>query len=122
MADYRPTLILTHWKDELSYASHWITAQSTIQAAQIAHVPWDIRFFEATIGTAARVGFVPDHYVDITSAFEQKMEAVKKLETQPQLVEYYNVCARWRGLEIGKRYAEGFVRWSPKPLVQELLG
>jgi 4-oxalomesaconate hydratase len=121
IADFKPTLILTHWKDELTYPSHWITAQSVIQAAQIAHGSWDIRFFEATIGTATRVGFVPDHYVDITDVFEQKMEALKKLETQPQLIEYYTTCGRWRGLETGCRYAEGFVRWAPKPVVQPLL-
>jgi hypothetical protein len=28
---------------------------------------WDIRFFEPTIGMATRMGFIPDHYVDITS-------------------------------------------------------
>jgi len=121
MAEFKPTLILTHWKDELTYPSHWITAQSTIRAAQIAHVSWDVRFFEATIGTATRVGFVPDHYVDISDVFEQKMEALRKLETQPQLIEFYTTCARWRGLEAGCRYAEGFVRWAPKPAVQPLL-
>jgi 4-oxalomesaconate hydratase len=121
MADFKPTLILTHWKDELTYPSHWIAAQSTIRAAQIAHVTWDLRFFEATIGTATRVGFVPDHFVDITDVFEKKMEALRKLETQPQLIEYYTTCARWRGLEAGCRYAEGFVRWAPKPVVQSLL-
>jgi len=121
MADFKPTVILTHWKEELTYPSHWITAQSVIQAAQIAHVSWDIRFFEATIGTATRVGFAPDHYVDITDVFEQKMEALRKLETQPQLIEYYTTCGRWRGLEAGCRYAEGFVRWAPKPAVQPLL-
>jgi len=132
MADFKPTIILTHWKDELTYPSHWVTAQSVIQAAQIyeglgrhdgrAEGSWDIRFFEATIGTATRVGFIPDHYVDITDVFERKIEALKKLETQPQLVEYYTTCGRWRGLEIGRPYAEAFVRWAPKPEVTDLLG
>jgi 4-oxalomesaconate hydratase len=121
MAEFKPSIILTHWKDELTYPSHWVTAQSVIQAAQIADGSWDIRFFEATIGTATRVGFVPDHYVDITDVFERKMEALKKLETQPHLVEYYTTCGRWRGLEIGRPYAEAFVRWAPKPTGLNLL-
>ena len=121
MAEFKPSIILTHWKDELTYPSHWATARSVIQAAQIADGSWDIRFFEATIGTATRVGFVPDHYVDITDVFERKIEALKKLETQPQLVEYYTTCGRWRGLEIGRPYAEAFVRWAPRPTVTDLL-
>lgn len=121
MAEFKPTVILTHWKDEFSYPSHWAPAQSVINAAQIANGSWDIRFFEATIGTATRTGFVPDHYVDITDVFAQKTEALNKLETQPHLVEYYTTCARWRGLEIGRPYAEAFVRWAPTPVVLDLL-
>ncbi len=121
MSDFNPAIILTHWKDELAYPTHWLTSQSVIRAAQIANGSWDIRFFEPTIGTATRVGFIPDHYVDISSVFEQKMTATKKLATQPQLVEYYTTCNRWRGLESGCQYAEAFVRWSPKPAVQGLL-
>lgn len=121
IADFNPSIILTHWKDELSYPSHWVTAHSVIKAAQIADGSWDIRFFEATIGTASRVGFVPDHYVDITDVFDQKIEALKKLETQPHLVEYYTTCGRWRGLEISRPYAEAFVRWAPRPTVLEFL-
>jgi 4-oxalomesaconate hydratase len=121
ISDFKPTLILTHWKEERAYPTHWLTSQSAIQAAQMADGSWDIRFFEPTIGTAARVGFVPEQYVDISSVFEQKMNATKKLATQPQLVEYYTTCNRWRGLESGCGYAEGFVRWAPKQPLQKLL-
>jgi len=121
MADFKPDIILTHWKDELTYPSHWITAQSVIQAAQLAHGSWDIRFFEPNIGTASRVGFVPDHYVDISDVFDQKIEALKKLAAQPQLVGYYTTCNRWRGLEIRRPYAEAFVRWAPQPALLNLL-
>lgn len=122
MADFKPSLILTHWKDELTYPTHWRTSRSVVEAAQMARVSWDIHFFEPTIGTATRVGFVPDHYIDITDVFEQKMKAVKTLTAQPQLVEYYTSCNRWRGLECGRQYAEGFVRWAPKAAVADLLG
>ena len=122
MADFRPNLILTHWKDELTYPTHWRTSRSVIEAAQMARVSWDIRFFEPNIGTASRVGFVPDHYVDITESFERKVEALKKLAAQPRLVPDYTVCNRWRGIECGRQYAEAFVRWAPKPPVYDLLG
>ena len=122
MADFKPDLILTHWKDELTYPTHWRTARSVVEAAQMARVSWDIHFFEPTIGTASRVGFVPDHYVDISQAFERKMEALKTLTGQPWLVADYTACNRWRGLECGRQYAEAFVRWAPKPPVYDLLG
>ena len=120
MADFKPDLILTHWKDELTYPTHWRTSRSVVEAAQLARVTWNIDFFEPTIGTASRVGFVPDHYVDTTDVFEQKMRAVKTLATQPQLVDYYTICNRWRGLECGRQYAEAFVRWAPKVPVGDL--
>lgn len=121
IADFKPNILLTHWKDELTYPTHWRTAQTVIQAAQMAGGSWDIRFFEPNIGSAAQVGFVPDHYIDIGAVFERKIEALKTLAAQPNLVENYTACGRWRGLEIRRRYAEGFVRWMPKPTVLEKL-
>jgi len=121
MADFKPDLILTHWKDELTYPTHWRTSHSAIEAAQMARVSWDIRFFEPNIGTAARVGFVPDHYVDISEVFERKLEALRKLAAQPRLVPDYTACNRWRGIECGRQHAEAFVRWAPKPPVYDLL-
>ena len=121
MADFKPDLILTHWKDELTYPTHWRTSHAAVEAAQMARVSWDIRFFEPNIGTASRVGFVPDHYVDISEVFERKVEALKTLAAQPRLVPDYTVCNRWRGIECGRQYAEAFVRWAPKPPVYEML-
>jgi len=121
LADFKSDLILTHWKDELVYPTHWRTSHSVIEAAQLARTSWDIRFFEPTIGIASRVGFVPDHYVDITEVFERKVEALKTLAAQPWLVADYTACNRWRGIECGRQYAEGFVRWAPKPPVYDLL-
>jgi 4-oxalomesaconate hydratase len=121
IADFNPTIILTHWRNEVTYPSHWVTSQSVIQATQMAHVFWNIHFFEPNIGTAAHVGFVPDHYVDITDVFEQKIAALKELPTQPALVENYTACNRWRGLEVRGQYAEAFVRWAPKVEVANLL-
>ena len=122
MADFKPDLILTHWKDELTYPTHWRTSRSVVEAAQMARVSWDIRFFEPNIGTASRVGFVPDHYVDITAVFDRKVEALKTLAAQPRLVSDYTACNRWRGIECGRQYAEAFVRWASKPPVYDLLG
>jgi len=121
MADFKPDLILTHYKDELTYPTHWRASRSVVEAAQLARVSWDIRFFEPTCGTAARIGFVPDHYVDITDVFDRKVQALKTLAAQPALVPTYTACNKWRGLECDRQYAEAFVRWAPKPPVHNLM-
>jgi len=119
--DFRPDIILTHWKNEITYPTHLITSESTIRAAAVAGATKDIRFFEPEIGTAARVGYIPDHYVDISAVFEEKIEALRKFESQPHLVSLYTTCNRWRGIECGCEYAEGFVRLVPSPAVQGFL-
>jgi hypothetical protein len=67
------------------------------------------------------VGFVPDHYVDISDVFERKIEALKTLKAQPRLVEMYTTCNKWRGIEVRRPYAEGFVRFAPQTPVLDLL-
>lgn len=119
--DFKPDIILTHWKDELTYPTHWLTSDSAVRAAQMANVRWNIRFFEPNIGAAGRVGFVPDHYVDISDVFDQKLEALKKLEAQPRLVSMYTTCNRWRGIESHCGYAEGFIRFAPDAPIMDLL-
>lgn len=121
IGDFEPDILLTHWKDELTYPTHLMAADAAVRATMMVKGTNDIRYFEPNIGTAARVGFAPDHYVDITEVFEQKIEALKKLETQPHLVEMYTTCNRWRGIESGCKYAEGFVRVAPKVVLQQSL-
>ena len=123
VGDFKPNILLTHWKDELTYPTHLMTADAAVRATMMVKGTNDIRYFEPNIGTATRVGFVPDHYVDITEAFEQKIEAVKTLTTQPHLVELYTTCNRWRGIESGCQYAEAFVRAARQvPRLQSLDG
>ena len=58
---FEPDIVLTHWKDELTYPTHMMTSEAAVQATRMVKGIRDIRFFEPNIGTAARVGFVPDH-------------------------------------------------------------
>ncbi len=67
--------------------------------------------------TASGVNFMPEAYVDITEFFEQKIEALKKHESQTgwmgefieeSLPELCRVTAQFRGMQTGCRYAEGF--------------
>ena len=113
IAAFEPAILLTHWKGELTYPTHLMASEAAVRATMRVKGTNDIRFFEPNIGTAARVGFVPDHYVDISDVFEQKMEALKRLKAQPHLVELYSTCNRWRGIECGCQHAEAFVRFAP---------
>ena len=121
IADFDPDVILTHWKDELTHPTHRITSQSAVQAAYLAQrSKADIRFFEPHLGAAARVGFVPEYYVNVSEVFEQKIQALEKLAAQPLLVPMYTICALWRGMENGGKwkgceYAEAFVRYARQP-------
>jgi 4-oxalomesaconate hydratase len=122
IASFAPQIVLTHWKDELTYPTHWLASQAAVRAVRSVKGTNDIRYFEPNIGTAGRVGFVPDHYVDISDVFEQKLAALRTLAAQPHLVELYTTCNRWRGIESGCRHAEAFVRHAPLvPLLSALL-
>ena len=118
ISDFKPDIILTHWKNEVTYPTHWVTSDNVMKAAQLAHLrteSWNIRFFEPNLGTAVRVGFIPDFYVDISSVFEKKLKALRALAAQPELIHNYTVCGQWRGRESGCEYAEGFVHFPPVP-------
>jgi len=114
IGDFEPDILLTHWKDELTYPTHLLASEAAVRATLMVKGTNDIRYFEPNIGSAARVGFVPDHYAEITETYDQKFEALEKLTTQPHLMELYATCARWRGIESGCQYAEGFVRVAPR--------
>jgi len=127
ISDFNPSVILTHWHDERTHPTHHVTSMTALKAARLAQrSKMDVRFFEPHLGQAGRLGFVPDHYVNITDVFEQKMEAVRKLASQPDLPSNYTICAQWRGLECGGKrfgveYAEGFVRYAPdSPVINDL--
>ena len=38
ISDFKPDIILTHWKNEVTYPTHWVTSDSVMKAAQLAHL------------------------------------------------------------------------------------
>lgn len=132
---FRPDLVLTHWINDLMHPDHVETTQAVLWACcycnaggiDTGHPPCPrppLVCYETTMGTAPVSGYVPDLYVDITSVFEQKIEALTHLAAQPQLPEVYEVLGRYRGIESqhvagmeGCRYAEGFARIGKQPVV-----
>jgi 4-oxalomesaconate hydratase len=125
---FKPDLVLSHWHNDILHPDHVETTKAVIWACRYCDAPgvktkhpWceepDIMCYEATLGTAPISKFIPDLYVDITSTFDRKMEALRHLATQPKLPGNYAILARYRGLEAKTSanmkaciYAEGFCR------------
>ncbi len=68
--------------------------------------------------TSAGVGFAPEQYVDVTDTIDAKLEACKKHASQlvwlrqhdnVDMVDQVRTVARFRGLQCGVPYAEGFI-------------
>ena len=123
-----PDVIITHDRDdyvhdhsnvgEMVYrAAIWASVANIpdTQYEPIDHIP-TIFYFE-TLGTL-RVA-PPDHYVDITEEYEQKLVAFRQHESQhgdflekqfgvKDWFEYVEVLNKMRGFQSGCKYAEAF--------------
>jgi LmbE family N-acetylglucosaminyl deacetylase len=67
--------------------------------------------------TLAGVNFLPTEYVDISSTIEEKLQALDCHQSQIRwmmehdkidFLEFVRTCSRFRGLQCGSLYAEGF--------------
>lgn len=109
--DYNIDIIYTHWYHD-THQDHMRTTQSVIAAGRYVK---NILMYEPEYPSGRSYqGFRNQYYVDITSAFEIKMEALRQHKSQ---VDKYGedlflgaVKARavHRGYEIGGKYAECF--------------
>lgn len=82
--------------------------------------------------TLAGLRFEPTEYVDISQTCELKLSMLKQHESQIKwmkdhdgidFIEFVQTCARYRGLQCGAQYAEGFTQcyvW-PKVKTERLL-
>ena len=126
-------VVLTHWPDDLYNPDHTITGQvandvaimTTVpnivtQSPPLAKIPI-VYFIESVAG----LGFQPEEYVDITDVLEEKKLMLSKHESQigdwlqdqygSNAMEMIEVIARFRGIQSGVRYAEGFIRAKAYP-------
>lgn len=82
--------------------------------------------------TLAGVNFLPEEYVDVTDTIERKIQAVDKHESQVKwmkdhdgidFLDFVRTCSKFRGLQCGVRYAEGFrvCRTWPRQTTKRLL-
>jgi LmbE family N-acetylglucosaminyl deacetylase len=107
---YNIDIIYTHWYHD-THQDHRRTTQSVLSAGRYVK---NILMYEPEYPAGrSYLGFRNQYYVDITSSFEIKMEALKQHKSQ--IKKYGNdflgaieARARHRGYEIGNKYAECF--------------
>ncbi|MBD2862559.1 PIG-L deacetylase family protein [Paenibacillus oceani] len=126
-------LVLTHWPGDLYNPDHTITGQiandvaimTTVPNIKTGHPPSAripvVYFFESMAG----LGFLPEEYVDITDTFKTKRSMLEKHESQvgdwlkdqygSNALDMIEVISRFRGIQCGVRYAEGFIRAKAYP-------
>jgi len=124
----RPDAIITHTpRDYMS--DHIITSQLVCDASFLSTAP----LFKTTqevhdkitpiffMDTAMGVNFLPSEYVDISDAFEKKKEMIEQHRSQLEwlkrhdnidMLEFVETVNRFRGLQCGVKYAEGFCQYE----------
>jgi LmbE family N-acetylglucosaminyl deacetylase len=141
MREVQPDVIFTHWPQDLYNPDHTLTGQITNDVAIMTTVPniktnhpptkkIPIIYF---IDSLAGLNFQPEEYVDISDTFELKKEMLSKHKSQIgdwlsdqyslNSMEMIEVVSRFRGIQTGVRYAEGFIRAKafPRNIVGSLL-
>ncbi len=120
----KPDIILTHCPEDYM-RDHVETGKTVFNASfssSINHYATGeafggncapIYFFD----TLAGVNFLPTEYVDISDTIEQKLEAVNCHQSQIKwmlehdhidFIDFVRTCSKFRGLQCGVAYAEGF--------------
>lgn len=132
----RPDVIITHAPNdyhqdhrtvsELVFVSSFIAAVPHVETASPRHAAIPPLYYTDTL---AGVDFLPEEFVDITDTLETKHCMLRCHRSQLEwlgdyngidIKEFVNVVARFRGLQSGVRYAEGFRRASAWPRIQAI--
>jgi len=108
--DFQPDIVFTHFIFD-THQDHIRTAQSTLSAARKQNT---ILLYEP-INPSGRgyVSFRPQVYIDITDNIKDKIEALKAHKSQYEKygddwLEAVEARAKYRGFEMGSKYAECF--------------
>jgi len=122
----KPDIIITHAPNDYM-SDHRLTSQLVAEASFWGSVKG--RFTVAPVyfmDTLAGIGFSPAEYVDISDTFDTKRRmlachqsqvAFMKERNHIDFIEFMATMARFRGLQCGARYAEGFCRLDVWPTI-----
>lgn len=124
MRQAEPDVVLAHWPQDY-HPDHSLSGQAVRDARIMTAVPLIVTahahlkkvptlFF---YDTAAGINFAPEVYVDVTAQFPMKQRMLASHDSQnawisdifaDNLTQMMDVQTRFRGLQAGVRYAEGF--------------
>ena len=107
---FQPDIVLCHWLNDYLHPDHVEAVQAVIWASRYCFRPGiktdhppcaapEIVCYEPIAGVSPVAKFSPNLYVDITGVFDRKVEALKKLASQPELPERYEIIGKYRALE-----------------------
>lgn len=106
-----PDVVLTHWPVD-SHRDHRAASLLTYDAWLEGGKKFALYYYEVDAGEQTQI-FQPTHYVDITQTESRKRGACfAHASQQPETTFYvlHDMMNRFRGMECGVKYAEGFVR------------
>jgi LmbE family N-acetylglucosaminyl deacetylase len=120
----RPDLIITHHSDDY-HGDHNAVTKLVLDASFLATLPYYITAQPAHpiappiyfMDTLAGIDFTPTEYVDISDTLELKKQSMAQHVSQitwlnehhaTDILDFIETMARFRGLQCGARYAEGF--------------
>lgn len=120
----QPDFIITHPQGDY-LREHSLVGELVFEASFRATVPLLYPHLTATeevvtlyeMESLGGVGFIPEHYVDISATLPRKLSMLREHRSQVQWLlehDHVDVCemvtslARFRGAQCGVQYAEGF--------------
>ncbi len=133
----KPDFIITHSKNDYM-PDHLAVSKLVFDASFAASVPHYGREGVAEVtpifymDNLAGMNFIPTEYVDITEEIDLKLEMLECHESQLKwmrdhdgidFAEFVKTCSRFRGIQSGVGYAEGFIQelsW-PRMVTKRLL-
>ena len=105
--NYMPDVIFTHWHYD-SHQDHKVVANATFAAAR-KNETTVLMYEQLTLGGITPSSFNSHIYLDISDTIEEKISAVKCYEfIEDKDIEAVLSLARFRGNQIGTKYAECF--------------
>jgi LmbE family N-acetylglucosaminyl deacetylase len=115
IATEKPDIVFTHWPID-SHKDHQIASLLAIQCWIRAQQKFDLYFFEVCTGEQT-LTFKPTDYIDITTTQELKRKAVYCHKSQDPPGIYacgHEIMEKFRGIEMGVKAAEAFIRMVGK--------
>ncbi len=120
----KPDLIITHAPTDY-HPDHRAVSSAVLNASFVSSLPNILSKHAAHeqvcpiyyMDTLAGVNFHPSEYVDITTTFDTKKKMLASHDSQIEwlkahdnidIIEFIEVCAKYRGYQAGVTYAEGF--------------